>query len=133
VADAPRIAVDAMGGDGGPAVMVAGAALARKRSPELRFILFGDQKQVAAEVARHPILKDGVDLVHTDLVIAGTDKASHALRRGRDSSMGRAISAVKAGDAGAAVSAGNTGALMAMAMYQLGIIDGISRPAIATI
>ncbi len=133
MADAPRIAVDAMGGDGGPAVMVAGAALARKRSPELRFTLFGDQKQVAAEVARHPILRDGVDLVHTDLVIAGTDKAGHALRRGRDSSMGRAIAAVKSGEAGAAVSAGNTGALMAMAKLTFRTMPGIDRPALAAL
>ena len=87
MADAPRIAIDAMGGDGGPAVTVAGAALARKRMPELRFILFGDQQQISTELAHHPALKDGVDLIHTDLVIAGNDRAGHALRRGRESSM----------------------------------------------
>jgi len=61
------------------------------------------------------------------------DKPSHVLRRGRETSMWRAIEAVKNKDAEVAVSAGNTGALMAMSMVQLGVIEGISRPAIASI
>jgi glycerol-3-phosphate acyltransferase PlsX len=61
------------------------------------------------------------------------DKPSHVLRRGRDTSMWHCLQSIKQGDADVAVSAGNTGALMAVSMFSLGIVDGISRPAIATI
>jgi glycerol-3-phosphate acyltransferase PlsX len=61
------------------------------------------------------------------------DKPSHVLRRGRDTSLWHAIMSVKNGDADVAVSAGNTGALMAVSMFNLGIVDGVSRPAIASI
>ncbi|MBU3078125.1 phosphate acyltransferase PlsX [Sphingomonas sp. XMGL2] len=128
---APRIAIDAMGGDQGAEVMLAGAASARVRWPELGFLVFGDEAAIRAQVARHPALREGVEIVHTDDVIAGADKPSQAIRRAKTSSMGRAIAAVKAGEAGAAVSAGNTGALMAMAKLALRTMKGIDRPALA--
>ncbi|WP_156681339.1 phosphate acyltransferase PlsX [Sphingomonas profundi] len=129
--DVPRIAIDAMGGDSGPAVMVEGAALALARDPALRFRLYGDEAAIRAEVARHPGLADAAEIAHAPDVISGEDKPSQAIRRARTTSMGLAIAAVKAGEAQAAVSAGNTGALMAMAKLALRTMPGIDRPALA--
>jgi glycerol-3-phosphate acyltransferase PlsX len=122
-----------MGGDIGPAVMVAGAALAHERRPDLSFLLFGDEAAIRAEVARCPRLEGVAKVVHTPDVIGGEDKPSQAIRRAKTTSMGRAIAAVKAGEADAAVSAGNTGALMAMAKLALRTMPGIDRPALAAL
>ena len=132
VDEAPRIALDAMGGDGGPATMVAGAAIARTRDPALRFILFGDEIAIRRELQHHPILADST-VVHCDDVITGDDKPSQAIRRTKTSSMGAAILAVKEGAADAALSAGNTGALMAIAKLSLRTMHGIDRPALAAL
>lgn len=129
----PRIAIDAMGGDEGVRVMLAGVALARHRHDGLRFTLFGDEARIKAALDNHPNLRAASEIVHTDQVVSGTDKPSQALRNGRKSSMALAINAVKAGEAGAAVSAGNTGALMAMAKLALRTMPGIDRPALAAL
>jgi glycerol-3-phosphate acyltransferase PlsX len=129
----PRIAIDAMGGDEGVRVMVAGVALARRRHEGLRFLLFGDESQIRGALKNHPNLSKAAEIVHTDQVVASTDKPSQAIRQSRGSSMGLAIQAVKNGDALAAVSAGNTGALMAMAKLALRTLPGIDRPALAAL
>ena len=129
----PRIAIDAMGGDVGPAVMVAGAALAYKRRDDLSFVLFGDGARLEAELAGQADLAAVSEVVHCDDVIAAEDKPSQAIRRAKTTSMGRAIAAVKAGTAHAAVSGGNTGALMAMAKLALRTMPGIDRPALAAL
>ncbi|MDB5662588.1 MAG: phosphate acyltransferase [Sphingomonas bacterium] len=127
------IAIDAMGGDGGPAVMIAGAAIAAVKYPALRFRLFGDEAAMRAELARHPALEPRVELVHTDGVVSAEDKPSQAMRRAKSTSLGLAIAAVKSHEAGAAVSAGNTGAMMAMAKLALRTMKGIDRPALAAL
>lgn len=127
-----RIALDAMGGDHGPSVVVPGAALALARHPDMTFILVGDQARIDPLVAAHPRLAAASRVVHTDVAVRMDDKPSQALRNGRwKSSMWLAIDAVKKGEADAAVSAGNTGALMAMARFNLRMLPGIERPAIA--
>ena len=120
-----------MGGDAGPSVVVGGAALALERHPGLNFLLFGDEAKVAPELDQHPALKDRARIVHTTTVVEMDDKPSQAVRRGRNSSMWRALEAVKEGQAEVCVSAGNTGALMAMAKLVLRAMPGIERPAIA--
>lgn len=128
------IALDAMGGDHGPSVVVPAAALALVRRPDLRFILVGDETRIAPDLATHPTLQGKCDVVHTDVAIAMDAKPSQALRRGRwKSSMWLAIEAVRDGHADAVVSAGNTGALMAMSKFCLKTIQGVDRPAIAAI
>jgi glycerol-3-phosphate acyltransferase PlsX len=132
--DPVRIALDAMGGDRGPAIVVAGAALAHVRRPDTRYLFFGDRAVVDPILARNPSLKDAVTLVHTDVAVRMDDKPSQALRHGRrTSSMWLALEAVKTGEADVAVSAGNTGALMAMARFALRTMPGVDRPAIAAI
>src|SRR5262245_841479 len=73
----PRtIALDAMGGDHGPEVVVAGAALSLERQPGLSFVLFGDEERIAPELAKAPALAARSRIVHTDIVVAMTDKPS---------------------------------------------------------
>ncbi|SFF99640.1 phosphate:acyl-[acyl carrier protein] acyltransferase [Novosphingobium sp. CF614] len=129
----PRIAVDAMGGDEGVRVMIEGAALARRRHDRFKFLLVGDEARIKAALENHPNLRASSEILHTNDVISGEEKPSQALRRAKGTSMGRAIEAVKKGDAGAAVSAGNTGALMAIAKLTLRTMPGIDRPALAAL
>lgn len=129
----PRIAVDAMGGDEGVRVMVEGAALARRRHDRFKFLLVGDEKQIETALDKHPNLRSAAEILHAPDVVAGDEKPTQALRRSKTTSMGLAINAVKAGEAGAAVSAGNTGALMAMSKLALRTMPGIDRPALAAL
>lgn len=122
-----------MGGDAAPEIVIEGAAIARERYPNLGFLLYGDETRIAPLVTRYPILKKSCKIRHTDKVVSADERPGQALRRGRDSSMGQAINAVKEGDACAAVSAGNTGALMAMSKFMLKTMPGIDRPALATL
>ncbi|MEM7566410.1 MAG: phosphate acyltransferase PlsX [Pseudomonadota bacterium] len=127
------IALDAMGGDVGPAVVVPGAALAREAHPDLAFAFCGDETRIRAEMAAHPAL-EGSEVHHSDVAVSMDEKPSQALRRGRRvSSMWLALDAVKQRRAHAAVSAGNTGALMAMSRLCVKMVPGIERPAIAAI
>jgi glycerol-3-phosphate acyltransferase PlsX len=132
--DKVRIALDAMGGDHGPSVVVPGADRALAEHPDSTFILFGDRAKMDPLLDAHPRLKADARVVHTDVAVRMDDKPSQALRNGRwKSSMWLAIDAVKKGEADVAVSAGNTGALMAMARFNLRMMEGIERPAIAAI
>ncbi|HZL29489.1 MAG TPA: phosphate acyltransferase PlsX [Pseudolabrys sp.] len=130
--DNVRIALDAMGGDHGPAVILPGAELAATRHPDTEFIMFGDRAVVEPLLDGLPRLKAKSKFIHTDVSIRMDDKPSQALRHGRGkSSMWLAIDAVKKHQADVVVSAGNTGALMAMARFNLKMLPGIDRPAIA--
>jgi phosphate acyltransferase len=129
-----RIALDAMGGDHGAAVVIPGAELALAQHPEIQFVLFGDRAAIEPLLELRPRLRQVARVVHTDVAVKMDDKPSQALRKGRwKSSMWLAIDAVKKGEAEVAVSAGNTGALMAMAKFELKTMAGIQRPAIAAI
>ncbi|MEO5809435.1 MAG: phosphate acyltransferase PlsX, partial [Sphingomicrobium sp.] len=129
----PRIAIDAMGGDSGPAVIVAGIARAYRKDKTLAFDVFGDEAVIGPEVARHKGLGDSVTIHHTSEAITPSEKPSQAIRRAKTTSMGLAINAVKDGQAHAALSAGNTGALMAIAKLALRTMPGIDRPALAAL
>jgi phosphate acyltransferase len=129
-----RIALDAMGGDHGPSVIVPGAELALDRHPDTEFLLYGDTAQIDPLLAARPKLTAVSRVFHTDVVVKMDDKPSVALRQGRwKSSMWRAMDAVKKGEADVAVSAGNTGALMAMARFNLNMGPSISHPALAAL
>lgn len=127
------IALDAMGGDHAPSAIVDGAALALEESPDLRFLFFGDRAALAPLLARRSALAARADILHTDEKVGPEDKPSAVLKKGRNTSMARAIAAVAQGEAQSVVSGGNTGALMALAMFTLGRLPGIDRPAIASI
>ena len=127
------ISLDAMGGDHAPDIVIEGASIARERTPHLKFLIFGDETKIVPLITRFPILKGCCEVRHTDKVISADEKPSQALRRGRDSSMGQSIKAVKDGEANAAVLAGNTGAQMALAKFILRTMPGIDRPALASL
>ncbi|MEH6528125.1 MAG: phosphate acyltransferase PlsX [Sneathiella sp.] len=127
------IALDAMGGDYAPDIVVKGVDLIRIRFPQARFLLFGDEVGLAPLLKEYPGVAKICELRHTDQAIKSEDKPSQALRKGRKSSMRLAIDSVRDGEAGAIVSAGNTGALMAMAKFSLRMMQGIDRPAIASV
>lgn len=127
-----RIALDAMGGDHGPSVVIPGAELSLSRHPNAELILFGNAALIEPLLERHPRTKAAARVVHTDVAVQMDDKPSKALRHGRwKSSMWLAVDAVKKHEADVAVSAGNTGALMVMAKLNLKMMAGIDRPAIA--
>jgi glycerol-3-phosphate acyltransferase PlsX len=126
-----RIAIDAMGGDHGPAVTVAAAASFVRRHDDVRLLLVGRQAEIEAQLAAD--VRSRAEIVHTDEVVAMDDPPAMALRGKRSSSMRLAVNAVKDGRADACVSAGNTGALMAISRFVLKTLDGIDRPAIATV
>jgi len=129
-----RIALDAMGGDHGAPVVVAGAGISLERHPDTEFVIVGNRAVLDALLAERPALRAISRITHTDVAVKMDDKPSQALRRGRwKSSMWMAIDAVKKGDADVAISAGNTGALMAMAKFHLKTMVGIDRPAIAAL
>ena len=129
----PRIAIDAMGGDSGPATMIAGVARALKRDSTLQFVVYGDEREIRSQMERHPTLAPTITIVHSEEKIEASEKPSQAIRRARTTSMGMAINAVKAGKADAALSGGNTGALMAMSKLALRTMPGIDRPALAAL
>ncbi len=132
--DAPRrtvISIDAMGGDRGPAPVVAGIARSAKITPDLHFILHGPEPELKKLVARRRILMGRCDIRNARDVVSMQDKPSHVLRQGKDTSMWSAVESVRNGEAEVCVSCGNTGALMALSMIRLRKLPGVNRPAIA--
>jgi phosphate acyltransferase len=131
---APQIiSIDAMGGDHAPEIVVKGVASARIRYPKAKFLLFGDEAKLKPLVSAEPALSDCATIRHAPDVITGDAKPSQVLRQGRNSSMWKAIEAVKLGEASGVVSAGNTGALMAMSKLIMRTLPGIDRPAICSL
>lgn len=126
------LAIDAMGGDAAPEVVLDGLELAAERHPQARFLLVGDETRVGGALARRKRAAKVCSLRHAPEVISGDLKPTAALRM-RGSSMRLAIDAVAAGEAAGIVSAGNTGALMALAKIVIKTMPEIDRPALAAI
>lgn len=127
------ISVDAMGGDQGPAAVVAGCLKSAKANPDISFVLHGPEDQLRALVAKHPQLEKRTQIRNAVGVVTMDDKPSQVVRSGKDTSMWSAIEAVRTGEASVAVSCGNTGALMALSMIRLRKLPGVNRPAIAVL
>ena len=127
------ISVDAMGGDRGPAAVVAGLVDSIAQHPRLDVILHGDQALLLPLLARHSDVTRRVALRHADRVVTMEDKPAQVMRHGAGTSMWSTIDAVRDGEAAAAVSCGNTGALMAVSMLRLRKLPGLNRPAIASL
>ena len=122
-----------MGGDAGPGIVVDALIRSSQRHPGVRFLLHGDEAQLKPLLEKRGKLSQIIEIRHSSERVRMEEKPSIALRRGRNTSMWRAIECVAKKEAEVAISAGNTGALMAMSMYQLGVIEGIERPAIAAL
>jgi glycerol-3-phosphate acyltransferase PlsX len=128
-----RIALDAMGGDHGPATVVPAAVAALRRHPDLHLILVGKEQALEKALASYNgVQSDRLAIRHSSQEVGMDEAPSQALRTKKDSSMRVAIDLVKGGAADACVSAGNTGALMATARFVLKMLPGIERPAICS-
>lgn len=129
-----KMSIDAMGGDKGPSMVIAGLDVLLTRQPDVSFLLFGEVDKIQPVLSNYPRVRDVSTVIHCDVTVAMDEKPSQALRSGRGkSSMWKAIEAVKNGEASFCISAGNTGALMAMSKFCLRTMANIERPAIAAI
>jgi glycerol-3-phosphate acyltransferase PlsX len=127
-----KIAVDAMGGDFAPRTVVEGAVLAAQKH-DVKVVLVGDEDQVSKELSRYPTSKLPIYIHHAPHVVAMHESPSAVVRKMKDTSIKVAIDLAKKEDVSGVVSAGNSGAAMALAMYIFRKLEGVDRPAIATI
>ena len=127
------LSVDAMGGDHGPSVVVAGLSNAASQHAELGFILHGDRTELLPLVAQNKILTGRCDIRDAKGVVIMTDNPSQVIRTGKNTSMWSALESVRSGEASGCISCGNTGALMALGMIRLRKLPGVDRPAIAVL
>ena len=128
-----RVAIDCMGGDHGAHVTVPAALGVLRGNPDVSFLLVGRQDAIERQLAGHdPVPAGRVGIRHASQEIEMDEAPASAMRGKKDSSMRVAINLVEQGEAAACVSAGNTGALMAISRFVLGMLPGIDRPAIAT-
>ncbi len=125
------ISIDAMGGDRGPAAVVAGIAESAEKNPDIHFIVHGPRAEIEQLIARRSGLAARCDIRDAAGVVTMDDKPSQVLRKGEGTSMWSAVESVRLGEATVAVSCGNTGALMALSMLRLRKLPGVNRPAIA--
>jgi glycerol-3-phosphate acyltransferase PlsX len=132
MAESLVLSIDGMGGDNAPDIVVEGLEIAARRSAATRFLLHGDRARLEALLERHPVAKAAAQVLPAEKAIGMEVKASQALRQGKGSSLWNAIQSVENGEAHAVVSAGNTGALMAISMFRLRMMEGFHRPALAT-
>lgn len=131
MADRIVVAIDGMGGDNAPEMIVEGLDIVARQNDDVSFLLYGDQARLAPIIDKYAAAKAACQICHTPDAVAGDAKPTTALRNGKTTSMRLAIDSVVDGKASAVVSAGNTGALMAMATIVLKTLPGIDRPAIA--
>ncbi|MBV0890510.1 phosphate acyltransferase PlsX [Paracoccus sp. Z118] len=127
------ISVDAMGGDRGPATVVAGIAASAEKNPEIRFIVHGPEDELRRLIGRRKGLAERCDIRHAPGVVTMDAKPAQVIRSAQDTSMWSTVESVRAGEATVAVSCGNTGALMALSMLRLRKLPGVNRPAIAAL
>jgi len=128
-----RIAVDVMGADRGPAEIVAGALAALKKFPDIEVLLFGDRTVIEEELGRARLpagVRARAHVLHASQVVEMGEKID-GIRRKADSSLVRAVEAVRDGQAAAVVAAGNTAATVAVSWFTLGRLPGVPRPGIA--
>lgn len=127
------VSVDAMGGDKGPATVVAGISHSAEKNPDIAFILHGPRGVLEPLVNRRKALAGRCEIRDAQGIVSMDDKPGDVLRQRKDSSMWSALEAVRSGEATACVSCGNTGALMLLSVVRLRKIPGVYRPAIAVL
>ena len=127
-----RIILDGMGGDNAPAAVVEGAVLASKEI-EHEIQIIGQQELIQAELAKYKYDEKKITVIDAREVISNEEAPVRAVRSKKDSSIVRGINMVKKGEGDIFISAGSTGALMAGGLFILGRIQGIDRPALASV
>jgi glycerol-3-phosphate acyltransferase PlsX len=129
-----RIALDAMGGDFAPKEIVAGAVEAAARLERVtQILLVGNEKAIRDELAAFPAVSRKIEIRHAAEVVGMEETPALAIRKKKDSSIGRAVDLLKSGEADVVVSAGNTGAVVVAATLKLRLLEGVLRPGIATV
>ena len=128
-----KIAVDGMGGDNSPRIVVEGSIQALKEFEDLQIIITGKQNEINKELSKYEYDKNKITVVNSTEVIDTNDHPVMAIRRKKDSSLVKALNLVKNNEADAIISAGSTGAFMAGSLFIVGRINGIDRPALAPI
>ena len=128
-----RIVLDAMGGDYAPSSTVEGAIEAINEDKDLSVVLVGNEKEITSELEKRDCSNLPITVRHASQIVEMDESPLTALRRKKDSSIRVSMDLVKSEKADAMVSAGNSGVVMATALYVLGKLPGVERPAIATI
>lgn len=128
-----KIAVDGMGGDNSPRIVVEGSIQALKEFEDLQIIITGKQDEINKELSKYEYDKNKITVVNATEIIGTNDHPVMAIRRKKDSSLVKALNLVKSNEADAIISAGSTGAFMAGSLFIVGRISGIDRPALAPI
>ena len=128
-----KIAIDAMGGENAPQKILNGIEISLKKNKNNFFYLYGDKNILSKKISKNKILEDNCEIINTDDVILDDESPLNAAKRGKNSSMWKAIESLKEKKADISLSAGNTGALLVMSRLLLKTIDGISKPALAAL
>ena len=125
------IAVDAMGGDNSPQKIIDGIELYNRNNKNIFYKIFGDKNIIDPIIQKKNIDNDIFEIFHTEEKIKNEDSAFTAAKRGKNTSMWRAIESVKNNSSDIIVSAGNTGALLVIAKLNLSMIENIDKPALS--
>lgn len=127
-----KIILDGMGGDNAPEAIVEGAVLA-SREIEHQILIIGQEEKIRAELDNHRYDADKISVINATEIISNDEAPVRAVRSKKDSSIVKGINMVKHGEGDIFISAGSTGALLAGGLFILGRIQGIDRPALASI
>lgn len=127
------ISIDVMGGANAPLSVIEGLELACEKHSDVFFLLYGKSHEVDAILSKTKLLKKRSKFIECATSVSDDEQPVRALKTGKESSMWKAIQAVKNGEAQACVSSGNTGALMVMSKMILGTLPNIKRPAIVSV
>ena len=125
------IAVDAMGGENAPKKILNGIDISLKKNKENYFYLVGDKKIINEEIKNNNLLKDNSEIIHTNDIISDVESPLAAAKKGKETSMWKAIELLKNKKADISLSAGNTGAMLVISRLLLNTIEGITKPALA--
>jgi len=125
------IAVDAMGGENAPKKILNGINISLKKNKENYFYLVGDKKIINEEIKNNNLLKDNSEIIHTNDIISDDESPLAAAKKGKETSMWKAIELLKYKKADISLSAGNTGAMLVISRLLLNTIEGITKPALA--
>ena len=126
-----KIAVDAMGGDNAPQKIIKGINISLKKNRENYFYLFGNKDLINEEINNDKLLRANSEIIDTKSVISDNESPLAAAKKGKESSMWKAIEFMKNKNADITLSAGNTGAMLVISRLLLNTIPGISKPALA--
>ena len=128
-----NIAVDAMGGENSPKKIIEGINISLKNDKDNFFILFGNEESIKKEVKKNKIPESNYEIINTKDVILDKESPFTAAKKGKESSMWKAIESLKNKKADICLSAGNTGALLVVSRLLLKTIEGINKPALAAL